>query len=210
MYFAGWVGGHKTSVHRGLVPKNPTDKPGARTARNDSRLRSPPPLASRPLRGFPPNWLVERLRSCEPVEHYAGSMEASVAVGTGWLPLRGAMRSWGVHSREELPIWLRRQGFPGLAFGNHISARAQEFILIEGCSHDGRVTLLEFSLFYTGRTQTVENPTIVAERSRVEVVQYPRRPFRVISERWASLDGVQVEELFVQRMPMLKSCFYFS
>ena len=31
------------------------------------------------------DWLVERLRSCEPVVHYGGSMEASVAVRTGWL-----------------------------------------------------------------------------------------------------------------------------
>ena len=68
---------------------------------------------------------------------HQGSMKASVAVCTGWLVLRGAMRSWGVHSREELPIRLRRQGFPGFVLGNHISARAQEFILIEGCSHDG-------------------------------------------------------------------------
>ena len=137
-------------------------------------------------------------------------MEASVAARTGWLALRGAMRSWGVHSREELSTWLRRQGFPGLALGNHISARAQEFVLTEGCSHDGRVTLLESSfvtlVLHTGRTQTVQNPTSVAERPRV--VQRPRPP-PVFSDSWASLDGVQVEELFTQRVPMLKSCPHF-
>ena len=109
------------------------------------------------------DWLVERLRSCDRVVHYGGSMEASVAVRTGWLALRGAMRSWEVHSREELPIWLRRQGFPGPAPGNRISAQPQEFILTEG-----RVTLLESSfvtlVLHTGRTQTVQNPTSVAER----------------------------------------------
>ena len=65
-----------------------------------------------------------------------------------------------------------------------ISARAQEFILTEGCSHDGRVTLLESSfvtlVLHTGRTQTVQNPTSVAERPRVEVVQRPRRPSSVL------------------------------
>ena len=70
-------------------------------------------------------------------------MAASVAVPTGWLALPDAMRSWGVQTREDLSTWLRSQGFPGPAPGNHLSARAQEFILTEGSSFDGRVTLFE-------------------------------------------------------------------
>ena len=134
------------------------------------------------------DWLVERMKSCEPVVHYGDSMEASVAARTGWLALKGAMRSWGVHSREELSIWLRRQGFPGPAPGNHISARAQEFILTEGCSHDGRVTLLESSfvtlVLHTGRTQTVQNSTSVAERPRVSNVHAPLQCSPTVGHRW--------------------------
>ena len=39
--------------------------------------------------------------------------------------------------------WLRGQGFPGTSPGNHISARAQEFIIGEASCADARVVLLQ-------------------------------------------------------------------
>ena len=61
----------------------------------------------------------------------------------GWAALRAVFRSWEVHEREQLSVWMRRQGFPAVRPGSHISARAQEFLLSEACQVDGRVALLE-------------------------------------------------------------------
>ena len=51
----------------------------------------------------------------------------------GWDSLRAMMRSWGVFHRADLTQWLRGHGFAAVQPGNHISARAQEF-LFEKCA----------------------------------------------------------------------------
>ena len=53
-----------------------------------------------------------------------------------------SMRPWEISSRDDLSQWLRHQGFPATRPGNHLSARAQEYILINaGARGDARVEL---------------------------------------------------------------------
>ena len=66
----------------------------------------------------------------------------SDAIRNGWA-LREVMRAWRVTTPEELSGWLRSQGFPATRPGQHLSARAQEFIFHEGGVLDARVALLE-------------------------------------------------------------------
>ena len=53
------------------------------------------------------------------------------------------MRSWGVFHRADVTQWLRGHGFVVVQPGNHISARAQEFLFEEACRNDARVALFE-------------------------------------------------------------------
>ena len=70
-------------------------------------------------------------------------MPAFDAARTAWVALRGAMRSWGVASSDDLSAWLAQQGFPRAAVGTHFSRRAQERILRRACTHDARCSGLE-------------------------------------------------------------------
>ena len=98
------------------------------------------------------------------MEFHGGQAVASVCAREGWAALRGAMRTWGVADCEELSNWLGRQGFPRTTPGNHISARAQEFILGGATTLDARCALLEavFVLVTVNvvweMTGTVDNP----------------------------------------------------
>ena len=40
------------------------------------------------------------------------SVNGAAAAHAGWDALCGAMREWGIHSREDLSEWIHRQGFP--------------------------------------------------------------------------------------------------
>ena len=130
----------------------------------------------------------------------------------GWTSLRAAMRSWGITTEQDLSQWLRRQGFPGPQPGNHISARAQEFVLAEGCRFDARVAMLEVVFVTTtlefgrqtvpAREQQIETQTDVA-RNQGRAQRDPTIP------NLDFFDDVDLEELFTDRVPMLKSCPHF-
>ena len=141
-----------------------------------------------------------------------GTLSTNVAVRTGWQALREAMRSWGVGQEVDLQAWLRGQGFPGPQPGNHISARAQEYILSEGCRSDARVALLE-AVFVTTTLEMGRRNAPASARIPSAATERVRRasqvPPRVDHSSWASLDSVDVEDLFSQRIPMLKSCPHF-
>ena len=79
----------------------------------------------------------------EPVQFHGGQASGGDSLRTGWAALRSVMRSWGIHSQDQLTQWLRSRGFPATRPGHHISARAQEDLLHEGCNEDARVALLE-------------------------------------------------------------------
>ena len=75
------------------------------------------------------------------------------------------MRSSGIRSHHDLSAWLGRQGFPRVSPGNHISGRAQEFVLGEAVSVDARAALLE-AVFVTVTIHMGTEPTQRAESTR--------------------------------------------
>ena len=54
------------------------------------------------------------------------SMSGRDAAMAVWDVLHGAMRAWGIRSREGLSAWVHAQGFPQPRWGAHFSGRAQE------------------------------------------------------------------------------------
>ena len=95
------------------------------------------------------------------------------------------MRSWGVGQEVDLQAWLRGQGVPGPQPGNHISARAQEYILSEVCRSDARVALLE-AVFVTTTLELGRRNAPAS--SRIPSAATGRLPLRVEHSSWASLD----------------------
>ena len=90
------------------------------------------------------DWLAQILSSIrEPINFHENHLSVSEAVRIGWSAIRGVFRSWGISAREDLTSWLQSHGFPATQAGNHISARAQEYLLTEACNFDVRVALFE-------------------------------------------------------------------
>ena len=65
------------------------------------------------------------------------------AVMAAWDALHGAMRAWGIRSREGLSEWVHAQGFPQPRLGAHFSGRAQERLRNAAANHDATVSALE-------------------------------------------------------------------
>ena len=108
----------------------------------------------------------------------------------GWSALRQVLREWGIEEPNHLTTWLRGQGFPGTSPGNHIS---QEFIMGEASHVDARVALLE-GVYVQLAIHMGRHPTGRRETAGVD---------------WGQLDQFQVDNLFLTRVPMLKSCAHF-
>ena len=113
-----------------------------------------------------------------------------------------------VADREDLSHLLGTQGFPRTSPGNHISARAQEFILGEATTLDARCVLLE-AVFVLVTLSVAREMTGNADRPAP--LEAPRRvpptvPSDLPLECWQQLDQVDLSEVFLQRIPMLKSC----
>ena len=70
-------------------------------------------------------------------------MSGRDAVLAAWDALHGAMRAWGIRSREGLSEWVHAQGFPQPRWGAHFSGRAQERLLNAAANHDARVSALD-------------------------------------------------------------------
>ena len=85
-------------------------------------------------------WLFVQ-RPWTEVDFFEGTINPADAVRVGWTALRAALSVWGVAGQDDLTQWLRDQRFAGAQPGNHIPARAQEFLFSEG--FDARVALLE-------------------------------------------------------------------
>ena len=121
------------------------------------------------------------------------------------------LRSWTINSEEELSAWLGRSGFAATRPGNHIPNRAQEHIVTVGCQVDARVALLECVFVALtldeGRQRPPPNNTNRSHqgtRTRDAGV-----PSEVPSTSWEGMDEVNLEEVFLSRTPMLKSCPVF-
>ena len=95
-----------------------------------------------------------------------------------------------LEDRRDLSDWLGRRGFLRTSAGNHISARVQEVILSEASAIDAR----------GGRAGAVRVPEVVPPVPR------RRRQTKITAESWAQLDLVDLSEVFLERIPMLKTC----
>ena len=106
-------------LFRDLARKTGTVHPGAAPPWDETRTATVsnqrPTHVGSPRATIQP-WL-EMALCFRPMEH---CIAVSVTVRTGWLALTDVMRSWGVHTREDLSVWLRCQVFPGSAPGNHL------------------------------------------------------------------------------------------
>ena len=136
-------------------------------------------------------------------------MDADEAVRIGWCSLRDVFRLWNVFDRGDLTIWLKEQGFAVTQHGNHIPARAQEIVLSSACRVDARDALLEVvyvrAVLHTAQQMTV--PRVrgpVRESHRQHFL--PTRNATLPGNGWAELDDINVEEVLLQRITMLKSC----
>ena len=119
------------------------------------------------------------------------------------------MRSWGVHTREDLSEWVHQQGFPRPRWGGHFSGRAQERLLTSAATADPRVGALRMSYVHVALQacrQGCRTEPIVQE----SVPRTSRRPHRMLDEftecSWAVFDDVDVPVLFRERFTTLQSC----
>ena len=95
--------------------------------------------------------------------------------------------------------------FPG------ISARAQEYLLHEGCTEDARVALLE-TVFVLIALQQGRASGVPSTRRADHIA--PRGSARPLPSSlpascWEQLDEVNLEEWFLRRVPTLKKCPHF-
>ena len=109
----------------------------------------------------------------------------------GFSSLRGVMRGWGNEKNaEDLSQWLRQHGFPATRPGNHIPARVRRTSRSRGRDDHGGI-------------ESVPNPPRVEVRRRPAQVDVPAT---LPEGTWEQLDQVDLEEILVTRVPMLKSC----
>ena len=153
-------------------------------------------------------WLIMAAgRIVEPINLYEGRMPARDAARTGWLALRQVLRAWHIEEPNHLTGWLRTQGFPGTNPGNHISARVQKFIIGEAIRADARVALLEGVYvqlaIHMGCELGVPQPHLTPSPP---VVVGPRA---TAGFDWSLLDDFQIDEIFLFRVTMLKTCPHF-
>ena len=148
-------------------------------------------------------WLMgEASRVPDQAQFHDGHTDVCNVVKEGWGALREVMRTWGIEDRSDLSEWLGRRGFPRTTAGNHISARVQEVILSEASASDARVALVEAACV-AGRAGAVRDPEVVPPVPR------RTRQTEITAESWAQLDLVDLSEVFLERIPMLKTCTRF-
>ena len=126
---------------------------------------------------------------------------------------------WGRHGTvcsseswlDGLSTWLGNHGFPATRPGNHITARAQEHILTTACGEDARVALLE-SVFVALALEEGRQMFRAVPGGQAQPAARIRRsevPIEMPSGGWVLMDQVDLEEQFLRRTPMLKSCPHF-
>ena len=123
-------------------------------------------------------------------------------------PHRAVLRSLGSPRARASVCVVSTTGVPAVQPGNHISARAQEFLLTEARQVDGRVALLEavvIDAIQMGRAGAVHPDRVESHR----VVGRLQAPASNADPNWAQLDQVSLEDIFSLRVPKLKSCPHF-
>ena len=168
-------------------------------------------------RRVPPvlHWLMECASSiAEPVSFHGGECSASEAVRIGFNCLREGMRSWGISSQEDLSQWLRHQGFPATRPGTiyppeHRNTSSMQKLGEMPASHFSKAVYVLITVDRSRRSN-VRVPPVVA---RLEVRRRRATGFEVpptLPEgTWEQMDHVDLQETFLLRIPMLKSCPHF-
>ena len=154
-------------------------------------------------------WLMGRAQVVqEPVNVHGFEVSPSEVLRLGWASLRNVLRRWGVTTREGLSDWLGENRFPRTVPGNHISARAQDHIFGEAIRMDARVSLLE-AVFVLIAIQLGMEVSVRPHTETVPTVP-AGMPQEITRATWELFDDVNVSEMFMMRVPMLKSCPRFS
>ena len=156
----------------------------------------------------PLEWLIlVTSAASERVTLFRGEMPASVAARVGSESLRHAMRSWSINSEEDLSDWFGRSGFPATRPGNHIPGRAQEHIMTVSCQVDARVAFLECVVVALTLDEGRQRPPNNTSRSHHGArTRDTGIPLEVLRSSWDVMDEVNLEEVFLSRTPMLRSC----
>ena len=121
---------------------------------------------------------------------------------TGWSSLCGTSRL-----ERSSVCGCKVKDFLVLCLEQHISARAQEFILTEACRADARVALLEVAfvgaVLHAGRQWAVPR---IGRPVRPDESHHARtrQSTEEIARSCQDLDDVPMEDVFLQRIPMLK------
>ena len=125
------------------------------------------------------------------------------AVMAAWDALHGAMRAWGIRSREGLSEWVHAQGFPQPRWGAHFSGRAQERLLNAAANHDARVSALE-TAYVQVTLQAYEQGVRELDQNLFHrrTIDAPALP----AQSWEALDPIDLAEVFQIRFPVLQSC----
>ena len=90
-------------------------------------------------------WLARQCHEVERITVAGVETAGREAVMGAWDALSDVMRSWGVHTREDLSEWVHQQGFPRPRWGGHFSGRAQERLLTSAAMAEPRVGALRMS-----------------------------------------------------------------
>ena len=160
-------------------------------------------------------WLGARaLTIQEAVPFHGGQTEPSQALRLGWVALREVFRNWGVRTREDLTNWLGTHGHPRSSPGSYLAARTQELILSAACGSDARVALLEavFVAIVVDMGRAIAVPSCPHPVSRVPMTTrrgQVRVPTEITADSWGQMDQVDLDEMFLMRVPMLKNCPHF-
>ena len=160
-------------------------------------------------------WFGERAQGMqEVVPFHGGQTEPSQTLRLGWVALREVFRNWGVRTREDLTNWLGTHGHPRSSPGSHLAARTQEFILSAACDRDARVALLEavFAVIVVDMGRAIAVPSCPHPVSRVPMITRRGQvlvPTEITTDSWGQLDQVDLDEIFLMRVPILKNCPHF-
>ena len=152
-------------------------------------------------------WLADACSRGGPVPAVEADTVGRDAVFEAWHALTGAMRSWGIQSREDLSEWIHRKGFVQPRWGGHFSGRAQERILTTAALIDARVSALESAyvqvvLRACGQSPPCEAPQHGASARHGASVRQgesvPDHPDRC----WAVMDDVNLQDVFQERFSL--------
>ena len=133
-----------------------------------------------------------------PVTFHGGECPAGDAFGVGFSSVREALRSWGIACQEDLSQWLRRQGFPAVRPGNHVSQGTRAHPHCWSCIA-ADVALLDAVCVLTAAAESSFHLRLVSRQEK-------GRETGGADGTWEQIDDVHLHEVCLLRILTLKSC----